>query len=118
MRPTLKAPGTKRLKPSYDDVLSNFAFKSNLRRYSMAGGAGAVAVDAARNVAKREAEEIAAADMARMQTRLDSAEAGRSLRTSTRPTFLGRFWYVARVKCPYRVAGKASALRAGMRASG
>ena len=31
---------------------------------------------------------------------------------------LGRFRCVAWVKCPYRVAGKASALRAGKRAPG
>jgi hypothetical protein len=29
------------------------------------------------------------------------------------PTRIGRFWYIAGVKCPYRVAGKASALGAG-----
>jgi len=33
IKPTLKAPGTKRLKPQYDGLLSNFAFKFNLRRY-------------------------------------------------------------------------------------
>ena len=31
---------------------------------------------------------------------------------------IGRFRYIACVKCPYRVAGKASALRAGKRAPG
>jgi len=34
MKPTLKVPGTKRLKLEYDGLLSNFAFKFNLRRYS------------------------------------------------------------------------------------
>ena len=33
--PTLKAPGSKRLKLNCDEPLSNFAFKFNLRRYSM-----------------------------------------------------------------------------------
>jgi hypothetical protein len=33
MKPTLKAPGTERLKLTYDLSLSNFAFKFNLRRY-------------------------------------------------------------------------------------
>jgi len=33
MQPMLKAPGTKRLKLKYDQPFSNFAFKSNLRRY-------------------------------------------------------------------------------------
>ena len=34
MKPTLKAPGTKRLKLKYDNLLSSFAFKFNLRRYT------------------------------------------------------------------------------------
>jgi len=36
IKPTLKAPGTERLKPTYDRLLSNFAFKLNLRRYTLA----------------------------------------------------------------------------------
>jgi hypothetical protein len=51
MKPVLKAPGTKRLKLESDEPLSSFAFKFNLRRYSLAGdgtagfrdGPGAVA---------------------------------------------------------------------------
>ena len=34
VKPTLKAPGTKRLKLKYVTSLSNFAFKFKLRRYS------------------------------------------------------------------------------------
>jgi hypothetical protein len=34
MKLTLKAPGTKRLKLDYDEPLSNFAFKFNLRCYT------------------------------------------------------------------------------------
>jgi len=34
IEPTLKAPGTKRLKLKYDVALSNFAFNFNLRRYT------------------------------------------------------------------------------------
>jgi hypothetical protein len=34
MTPALKAPGIERLKLKYDDPLSNFAFKFNLRRYN------------------------------------------------------------------------------------
>jgi hypothetical protein len=34
IKPTLKAPGTKRLKLEYDVLLSNFAFRFNMRRYS------------------------------------------------------------------------------------
>jgi hypothetical protein len=33
MKPVLKAPGTERLKQKYDELLSKFAFKFNLRRY-------------------------------------------------------------------------------------
>jgi hypothetical protein len=36
MKLTLKAPGSKRLKLRYDELLSNVAFKLNLRRYIMA----------------------------------------------------------------------------------
>jgi hypothetical protein len=36
MQPKLKVPGTKRLTQKCDEPLSSFAFKSNLRRYSMA----------------------------------------------------------------------------------
>ena len=38
IKPTLKAPGTKRLKLKYDELLSTFAFKFNLRRYNMDAG--------------------------------------------------------------------------------
>ena len=34
MKTMLKAPGTQRLKLSFDEPPSNFAFKFNLRRYS------------------------------------------------------------------------------------
>ena len=33
MKPVLNAPGTKCLKPQYDNLLSNVAFNFNLRRY-------------------------------------------------------------------------------------
>ena len=36
MKPMLKAPGTKRLKPYYDESPSTFAFEVNLRRYNKA----------------------------------------------------------------------------------
>jgi len=35
IKPSLKASGCERLKPTCDDLLSNFAFKSNLRRYNV-----------------------------------------------------------------------------------
>jgi hypothetical protein len=34
MNPTLKAPGSKRLKLKYNKLLSSFAFKFNLHRYT------------------------------------------------------------------------------------
>jgi len=37
MKPTLKAPGTKRLKLKYNILLSSFAFNCNLRRYTTVG---------------------------------------------------------------------------------
>jgi hypothetical protein len=37
IKPTLKAPGTKRSKLQYDELLSSFAFNFNLRRYSLVG---------------------------------------------------------------------------------
>ena len=41
IKPTLKPPGTKLLKPEYDEPLSNFAFSFNLRRYTAVSGADA-----------------------------------------------------------------------------
>ena len=35
IKPTLKAPGTKRLKLKYDKLLSSFAFNFNLRHYTL-----------------------------------------------------------------------------------
>jgi hypothetical protein len=37
IKPTLKAPGTIRLKLHYDKLLSTFAFKFYLRRYTKGG---------------------------------------------------------------------------------
>jgi len=35
IKPALKPPGVKRLKLKHDELLSNFAFNVNLRRYTM-----------------------------------------------------------------------------------
>jgi hypothetical protein len=40
IKPNLKPPGIKRLKVHHDEVLSNFGFKFNLRRYTMGGRGG------------------------------------------------------------------------------
>ena len=45
IKPRLKAPGTERLKLKYEELLSNFGFKVNLRRYSQVTAATAAAVD-------------------------------------------------------------------------
>jgi len=39
IKPTLKTPGTKRLRLKCGKLLSSFAFNFNLRRYSKAGAA-------------------------------------------------------------------------------
>ena len=49
IKPRLKAPGTKGLKLNYDALLSNVAFKFNLRRYMQAEG-GALPVEEAGSV--------------------------------------------------------------------
>jgi hypothetical protein len=75
MKPTLKAPGSQRLKLKYDETLSNFGFNFNLRRYITAA-----------------ATEINAAASA--GNKLDDVDpdgiltlmAGGSVRTSTRLT--------------------------------
>jgi hypothetical protein len=42
MKPTLIAPGNKRLKLEYDELLSVFAFNFNLRPYNLDGSREAV----------------------------------------------------------------------------
>ena len=39
-KPKLKPPEPKRLKPNYDEPLSNFAFKFNMRRHIKGGALG------------------------------------------------------------------------------
>jgi hypothetical protein len=41
IKPTLKGAGTKRLKLKHFELLSNFPFEVNLRRYTQVGGGGA-----------------------------------------------------------------------------
>ena len=64
MKPKLKPPGTKRLKLEYDGLLSNFAFKFNLRRYTMAELRG-----------RMEAAERDAADSGAQVMRVEGAAA-------------------------------------------
>jgi hypothetical protein len=40
IKPTLKAPGTRRLKLKYYELLSSFAFNSNVRRFTRGGRRG------------------------------------------------------------------------------
>ena len=51
MKPSLKAHGTKRLQLKFDILLSNFAFKFNLRRYTTDAAAGTVTVSQQRYLA-------------------------------------------------------------------
>jgi hypothetical protein len=44
IKPSLKAPGTQRLKLQYDQMLSEFASKFNLRRYTKASETGPATV--------------------------------------------------------------------------
>ena len=41
IKPTPKAPRTKRLKQNYDELFSHLAFKSNVRRYNLGAAAAA-----------------------------------------------------------------------------
>jgi hypothetical protein len=73
IKPTLKAPGTKRLKLEYDELLSMFGFKFDLRRYTKesgerrrlaitsAGSSGAPAPDAALRPLIRSSGAVAGA---------------------------------------------------------
>jgi len=63
IQPTLKAPGTKRLKLKYDKLLSFFGFNCNLRLYTQVEGANAAARDAADLLAAHQsaADDAAAA---------------------------------------------------------
>ena len=45
MKPKLKAPGTKRLKRTFDVLVSKFAFKFNLRRYNVVTGGERIDMD-------------------------------------------------------------------------
>ena len=54
IRPTSKAPGTKRLKLEYDELLSNSAFTFNLRHYIQVCAAKAGADSAAAAAAAQE----------------------------------------------------------------
>ena len=53
IQPKLKAPGTKRLKLKYDNLLSSFAFKFSLRRYTQARAEAEVAAAASAEAASR-----------------------------------------------------------------
>ena len=52
IKPTLKAPKTKLLKQTNDELLSSFSFKFHLRRYSTEGGRNSVAADGRFTVSK------------------------------------------------------------------
>jgi hypothetical protein len=67
MTPTLKAPGTKRLKLKHAEQLSSYAFKCNLRRYTKAEKTAAA--DAAKSeAAAAEKAAKAQAETAKAET--------------------------------------------------
>ena len=133
MKPKLKPPGTKRSKLNCDVLLSTSAFKLKLRRYIKetdpeAAAAAAAAAEAAA-AAAAAAGEGAAADTASAELHWSySLMANALLLFLVHPRVegsemvgsagKGRFRYIAWVKCAYRAAGKASALRAGKRPRG
>jgi hypothetical protein len=51
MKPTVKAPGSDRLKLGYDILRSTFAFKFNLRRYMKGGDDAPELVETLTNMA-------------------------------------------------------------------
>jgi hypothetical protein len=60
IKPTLKVPGTKRLKLKYDEPILSFAFNLSLRRYTEVRADGQVAVDMgeARSLIKKQLTNI------------------------------------------------------------
>jgi hypothetical protein len=55
IKPTLKAPKSKRLKLKYDELLSNVASKFNLRRFTKVAAARSAAADAMHQTATLQA---------------------------------------------------------------
>ena len=108
IKPTLKAPGTKRLKLNFDEPLSNVAFNFNLRRYIMALGtrclhhrAGAVAASMGKQSHGDDSDDGAAGvdrtalleDLYEAEARWQGAVrglAGRGLHSSTSQLNLSR----------------------------
>jgi hypothetical protein len=92
MKPNSKPPGTTLLKLKFDILLSISAFKLNLRRYNE------VIADAIKGVTKRSDVQV-----------VDKTLAGTAQHVlpATSSDEIGRFRYIAWVKCPYRVVAKA-----------
>jgi len=93
IKPTLKAPGTKSLKLNYDEPLSFFAFKLNLRRYNEDRLAMLMSkIDDIINSVVRQCSfdafeaKVHSARAAGTLTPDEMTTAGGALRLSTRPT--------------------------------
>jgi len=71
IKPTLKPPGTKRLKQTHDEPLSSFAFKLNLRRYTvvMEGAAEQLTADDIDNLLEVVSDAISLPPQAGAYTR-------------------------------------------------
>ena len=81
INPTLKAPGTKRLKLTCDETLSIFAFKFNLRRHTKEAE-GAVRVELRKLKEQVDADAANAGSATEQLRALRDVEAGGSLRTT------------------------------------
>jgi len=79
IEPTLKAPKTKRFKQKHDELLSTFAFKFNLRRFSK------WRCSSASTAAKDAAEAAVAATEATKEATVATKEATVAAGASTRP---------------------------------
>jgi uncharacterized membrane protein YgcG len=69
-----KTPKTKRLNPKYDETMSNFAFKFNVRRYTLVEVEKAAAKTKATTAAEAVAVEVAAAVVAVGRCRLTASK--------------------------------------------
>jgi len=77
IKSTLKPPGTQHLKAKYDKLLSNFAFKFNMRPYTKAAAAKAAAAKKAR-VAGKAPTHLGSTPAARAAAAAAAAAAGES----------------------------------------
>ena len=88
IKPTLKAPGSVRLKLKCDEPLSNFAFNCNLRRYSTGAAAAHAAASRPPAAAAAAAHDPMAAALALVWA-APSTKHARQLRVTQQAATLG-----------------------------